>query len=1016
MKTSTKRTIWIVLAVAAVCCLAVITAALILFLVNRPASAAAAPLVYFENPSNGQTLTAGEEITVHIVARDRSNVTRVELWVNGELVSNKHSPLEGGITPFPLVVEWIPPAAGEYSLLARAYNSANASATAEIHVTSSETTVPVGPDGDADGFPDEVDLCPAEPGVDPDGCPPVIPDVDGDGVEDTLDACPDVAGMPVAEGCPDRDADGIPDDADACPDEIGAADSPAGEGCPSASADDGDSDGVIDSDDACPGEPGAAETEGCPVGDETGGVDEELSSDSGEEAVVDTDSDGLPDEEDTCPAEAGEAESGGCPDDAPDTDGDGFPDSVDLCPEEAGEAPDGCPAAAPGDTDDDDGGFPFGDMGFMLPARTFVEFQALTFNVAQDYDEVFCYATITPDPPEFYGPFNFNGERSWDITEYIGSIPLMNPASPIPVHLTCSALSGLPGHPRYHYLGEYDAEHPEAEWDGRILNAWVGSEGEAEGFNATYRICSPSCAAVDLPAPVLAIIDTPFMGQVLQWNWAGNEDQIDHFNIYINGAYRRNLPSGYRGIQISSFEPVCGEELTFQVSAAAGEHESPLSNSVTWAGPECERRVRITFESVITHDIRDGLSSRVGPIRGSFWANDQLLQFDADHYPYYGFALPRDGTTRVIDIFGTILDYNNNHTLCGGTACHGFYAPEVNYVEMDLPEGDALTVGVRIMDADAFEDDELIDTSETIPYDQIVPSRRVLHDNDFEVVYWIDVVAGPGSEPGDGAYPPPDLMISELVHFGPGRETGIWVENIGEGPLFPQPIHVQYVDRVTGDVFFEVTYPEVEIPYGERTLLSTGRDDIPITNIQVLINPEQSVPESDYSNNVFYAPVLLHVSLEEIRDVSRCDPRYQSQTEHKYRYRVGYGPRPDDIVWTSTQDYPEWGYYVHESGSGRDSLFPAGDESRFNVEIMVPHENYLFVQVEGWEVDFGEDDHQGMVFASYSEEIYFGADNMIDRRNSAGTGANSCEDHNYPSGETYFGFTASLVINTVSEP
>lgn len=73
-------------------------------------------------------------------------------------------------------------------------------------------------DSDGDGFIDDQDACPEQPGISPDGCPD--PDPDGDGYEGDADACPDEAGG-APDGCPTRDADGdgIVDAEDACPEE-----------------------------------------------------------------------------------------------------------------------------------------------------------------------------------------------------------------------------------------------------------------------------------------------------------------------------------------------------------------------------------------------------------------------------------------------------------------------------------------------------------------------------------------------------------------------------------------------------------------------------------------------------------------------------------------------------------------------------------------------------------------------------------------------------------------------------
>ncbi len=404
-----KNRKWLIAVIIAVllCCL-LIALGLLGAWYFRTNQKGAGPTVYFHTPDDGNVLEAGGLEVIHIVATDPIKISKVEFWVNGELLATKKSSLQKGISPFPFVTDWTPPEAGEYSLIARAYNTAGGRAYSEIKVNVGDAMALAGPDGDDDGYPDDMDECPEVAGVAPDGCPVERQDADGDGVEDALDECPDVPGAFVSEGCPDRDLDGVPDEQDVCPDEVGAAESGAGVGCPDVSAEDRDGDGVADSVDACPDEPGAVVNEGCPAGADapSGG------GDGGDDAAtIDSDGDGLIDEADACPFEAGPLENNGCPAD-----------------EDGG-------IAAPGDEGDADGdGIADGEEGsegifealdFLfggIQITNFVEFQALDFQVNEEYDEVYCYASLTQDPPDHYGPFNFEGERYWDITEYMGSI------------------------------------------------------------------------------------------------------------------------------------------------------------------------------------------------------------------------------------------------------------------------------------------------------------------------------------------------------------------------------------------------------------------------------------------------------------------------------------------------------------------------------------------------------------------------------------------------------------------
>lgn len=119
---------------------------------------------------------------------------------------------------------------------------------------------PDDPDRDRDGFMNEVDRCPDEPGIAPDGCPDK--DSDGDSFMDSVDKCPEVPGV-APDGCPpkDRDRDGFLDKVDACPEEPGVEP----DGCPIRDA---DGDGILDPVDKCVNEPetrnGFEDADGCP--------------------------------------------------------------------------------------------------------------------------------------------------------------------------------------------------------------------------------------------------------------------------------------------------------------------------------------------------------------------------------------------------------------------------------------------------------------------------------------------------------------------------------------------------------------------------------------------------------------------------------------------------------------------------------------------------------------------------------------------------------------------------------
>jgi hypothetical protein len=494
-----RGTVALVVLLAVLCCLAAAVGGLA-YLFYAP-TVEARPVVLINSPSHGEQVQVGDSVTVQAVARDQGEVTRVELWVDGQLHETQRSTVPGGISPFPMVTQWQPLYPGTHRLTARAFNAQGARAHASINLEATAEA-----DQDGDGVTDQQDLCPDERGWSASsGCP----DRDYDGIPDAEDACPDEAGLPDGDGCPtpgdgDRDGDGVLDDVDACPGEAGA---PVAEGCP-----DADGDRVADAQDACPTEPGWHENDGCPTpGDlDFDGVSNE-EDDCAEEwglpehsGCSDDDGDGVPDRADACLDEPGLPERDGCPDrdgdgvpdpddlrpdepgipedhgapdsGAPDSDGDGVPDDIDECDHEEG-LPEhvGCPP--PGEAEDADGDGiaddeegpegPLDPLLSLVPLMSQVvplvpkddiriEFQALEFSVGRNYDGVGCYVRVGNMDPIHPGSFDVSGRRSldlvgrsvdslgetwqWDIADDLGSVAtIFSNEEPFPVYVECDA-------------------------------------------------------------------------------------------------------------------------------------------------------------------------------------------------------------------------------------------------------------------------------------------------------------------------------------------------------------------------------------------------------------------------------------------------------------------------------------------------------------------------------------------------------------------------------------------------
>ena len=115
----------------------------------------AGPLVLIHAPENEAQLASGEIVTIQAVASDENKITRVELWVDDQLLRAEASSTPNGITSFPLLTEWQADSAGTHTIMVRAFNSRGVRAHSTIRVEVDENL-----DRDNDGVADDVDTPP----------------------------------------------------------------------------------------------------------------------------------------------------------------------------------------------------------------------------------------------------------------------------------------------------------------------------------------------------------------------------------------------------------------------------------------------------------------------------------------------------------------------------------------------------------------------------------------------------------------------------------------------------------------------------------------------------------------------------------------------------------------------------------------------------------------------------------------------------------------------------------------
>ncbi len=232
-------------------------------------------------------------------------------------------------------------------------------------------------------------------------------------------------------------------------------------------------------------------------------------------------------------------------------------------------------------------------VGSLTPregAPEAVEFEALTFSVTADYEEVYCYASLVDEPVERIPPdgsLRPAGARSWDVAQELGGenrkLVRVYPPNPLRVFLECYAWSGDVLVP----LGISERHHPPEEWDGRVLES---TSSPGAGFTVQYRITRVAGPAAPHD---LELIGAGWL-RYLRWEWEGNPSEIDGFRLYRDGNTVQTIQPSLRVLYVPEtwFQLRCGESTRFTLTAYRGayggeEIESLPSHPAVFAADPC---------------------------------------------------------------------------------------------------------------------------------------------------------------------------------------------------------------------------------------------------------------------------------------------------------------------------------------------------------------------------------------------------------------------------------------------
>ncbi|MDH4209343.1 MAG: hypothetical protein OEV76_10750, partial [Anaerolineae bacterium] len=658
--------------------------------------------------------------------------------------------------------------------------------------------------------------------------------------------------------------------------------------------------------------------------------------------------------------------------------------------------------------------------------------------VFEDYDRVYCYASLADGAEERYPErgdqfFSPGDERHWNIDEHLGR-RFVFPAEgePLRVHAHCYALTGIPGQGPLADLGFIEESHS-PPWEGQVIEVFSNPGPEGDYFRVEYRLCSGWCEEALFSPPRLRPITlglhSPFGPRertaMLQWDWDGDEAQISGFRVYVNGTFVRAVGTdrrlsavfgGYYEHEISDLWPTCGETLEFEVTVYSGptdvpDAESPPSNSRVWEAEACQRTVRVTFQSLET----SGLGSRKGPIKGTFTANDQML------FPAWRGQAPTfdstDDTKRYLDPGQTydlaqlFDDIETEATSCLGENCTDNFAPEFNFLQVELGPHDTLTFSGSIWDDSR---NRVFFGSESVLPGEIIPGPYRVEDQGIALVVLIDVLVGP--EAGDR----PDLVVSDISLVPGSNQLRIDVFNRAAF-LGNQTITIR-AERLDGELLDTASWPNESIASGAHQLLGTTLvlESYPIYDLRLILDPDNTIEETEEGelNNVYETPILMRVELTELA-AWPCQSFLSLSSDHWFLFWVGHGPSRREIQWVvDRRRYPSLGTVeldTYEDTTGDDPDWfahwrPSEDQpDRFIVEFEMPADENLYVQAAGYEDDAGADDMLGSVYGEYGPDVNYGHRDDIYRNESPNQGC----DEGAPISWDYFGFHAWWRITRV---
>ncbi len=523
--------------------------------------------------------------------------------------------------------------------------------------------------------------------------------------------------------------------------------------------------------------------------------------------------------------------------------------------------------------------------------------EALNLESGAAYEGLHCYVGMGAGDQRWYPDtdsdqttdesFASLGANRWDVAEYLAGEAVTFFTWPgdedLPFDITCVGIQG--GGLDAVELGSVNLDIPPENWDAVPRTA--NSEGGEGSFTLEYRVINRGYDLFldpDMTPPSNLTLDET--DHTLHWDYRPRDDEepVDGFRIYLNNTLQWSEAAEDRQTVLPEewFRPPCGEHYDLTVTAFRLGYpdgpESPQADPPATTRTdvdECQRQVTVTFETLVTHNLPDDSSiepNDIGPVYGSFYANEDSASFDGGPGILTGRGLDKDSRYPI----------NGGDGLTEASYWHGDGPAQFT---IDIAEDQALLLGFQVMDRDmAGGDDTVCEGERELYYDDLVNLEGELirsGDGRCEVVFSLVPISGPVGEAGGGA-PLPFIGVEDIHVDEASRRLTIDVQNTGNAQWPLRPLEVE-VTRRSGESLGIFTWNNYDLGAGGRDTLENPEMvfDAPL-DFCVNIDPNDNVPELyEVSGALHHTPVC-----EQLPDLKINSVEYDSTGGGRLRVEV----------------------------------------------------------------------------------------------------------------------------------